>query len=121
MNKNYIITNEELAEKGLDLNDYALDGTCINAVIMQALDIVVIPRVLFNDDSLKSEKDIELYLDNNPDRVYAFKKLQYLAIYYMIFQAETSPVDVYLDTIIVFELRCGKINGFQKGLYYKHD
>ena len=29
MKKEYIITNEEMTEKGLDLNEYALDGTKI--------------------------------------------------------------------------------------------
>ena len=121
MDSKYVITNDELREKGLDLNDYAIDTTQIQGIIFQALDIVVVPRVLFNCDNLHSESDIENALEDNQDKIKAFKKLQYLAIYNMIFQAETSPVDVYFDTIIAHELNIGKINSVQKGLYYKNN
>ena len=39
MDQKYVITEEELAEKGLDLNDYALEGTLIPAIINISLDI----------------------------------------------------------------------------------
>lgn len=121
MDNKYIITNYELAEKGLDLNDYSLTGELIPAIIHIALDVVVIPRVLYNCDNLHSESDIESAIGDDQDKIKAFKKLQYVAIHSMIFQAETSPVDVYFDTIIAHELNIGNINGIQKGLYYKHN
>jgi hypothetical protein len=120
MDKKYIITNEELAERGLDLNDYALNGDLITAIIYIALDIVVIPRVLFNCDNLHSEDELELALGDDDKKIKAFKKLQYMAIHSMIFQAETSPIDVYFDTVIAYELNIGKINDFQKGIWYKN-
>ncbi len=121
MDSKYVIDNDELKRKGLDLNDYCLDGTCIDSTIEMALELVVIPRVLYNCDNLHSESDIENAIGDNEDKIKAFKKLQFLAIYNMIFQAETSPIDVYFDTIIAHELNIGKINGYQKGLYYKHN
>lgn len=121
MDSKYVITNDDLKNKGLDLNDYALDGTLIQGIIEQALDIVVIPRILYLCDNLHSESDIENALENKEDKIKAFKKLQYLAIYNMIFQAETSPIDIYFDTIISHELNIGRINSVQKGLYYRHN
>ena len=126
INYQYIITEQELQEKGLDLNEYALDGTMINAIILNALDIAV-SRCCFLNDSLHGENGLNEYLGANDergltsaDKVNAFKKLQYRIIYNLIFMAEDNPVDLYIDTIIVHELRCGKINGFQKGLWYKN-
>ena len=126
MNKEYIVTEQYLKDRGLNLNDYALDGTYIPAIITDSLDILV-PRICKLDDSIKSESAIENYLsvdDENrtkEEKQNAFKKAQYRVIYNLIFQAETSPKDDMLDDIIVFELGLGKINGFQKGYYRKQD
>lgn len=120
MKKEYIVTNEYLTQKGLDLNDYALEGTLIPAIINIALDLLV-TRTCYLDDSKKGEKDIETYLDQNENKVNAWLKAQYRVIYNLIFQNETSPLDPMLDNIIVFEIGLGKINGFQKGIYFKQD
>lgn len=119
MKQEYIITNKELAIKGLDLNDYALDGTMINAIITRGLDIAI-TRCCFLNDHFKGEKSVELALDEDSDLISSFKKLQYNVIYNLIFTAEQEPVDQYIDTIICHELGWGKINGFQKGLWYKN-
>lgn len=120
MKTEYIVTNKYLTEKGLDLNDYALEGTLIPAIINIALDLLV-TRTCYLDDSKKGEKDIEEYLDQNENKVNAWFKAQYRVIYNLIFQNETSPLDPMLDNIIVFEIGLGKINGFQKGIYFKQD
>lgn len=120
MKTEYIVTNEYLSQKGLDLNDYALEGTLIPAIINIALDLLV-TRTCYLDDSKKGEKDIEEYLDKNENKVNAWLKAQYRVIYNLIFQNETSPLDPMLDNIIVFEIGLGKINGFQKGIYFKQD
>lgn len=120
MKTEYIVTNEYLSQKGLDLNDYALEGTLINAIINIALDLLV-TRTCYLDDSKKGEKAIEEYLDTHEDKVNAWLKAQYRVIYNLIFQNETSPLDPMLDNIIVFEIGLGKINGFQKGIYFKQD
>ena len=41
MNNAYIITEQDLTERGLQLIDYALDGTYIPAIIQRGLDISV--------------------------------------------------------------------------------
>ena len=120
MKQEYIITNEELAEKGLDLNDYALTGTLIPALINRSLDISV-SRCCFLNDEFKGEKSVEQALDNDQDKVSSFKKLQFNILWNLIFTANTDPVDLYIDTIIVHELGWGKINGFQKGIWYKNN
>ena len=119
MKSEYTITNDELAEKGLDLNEYALDGTYINAIINRSLDICI-TRCCYNYDNIETEEEIELALDNNPNKVKVFKKLQFNVIWNLIFTATDDPVDLYIDTIIAHELNLGKINGFQKGLWYKN-
>ena len=119
MNYEYVITNEELAEKGLDLNDYALNGTCINAIIQLGLDIAI-SRICYLCDNVYGEDDIERKLNGNPTLVKAFKKLQFRIIWNLVFTATDDPVDLYVDTIITHELRIGKINGIQKGLWYKN-
>lgn len=121
MKNEYVVTNEYLTTKGLDLNDYALDGTLIPAIISIALDDILITRICYLDDDIKGEQDIEKYLDEHQDKVADFLTAQYRVIYGLIFQAEESPIDTYLDNIIVFRLGLGKINGWQKGLYYRHD
>ena len=120
MKPEYIITNEELAQRGLNLDDYALDGTFVPAIIQIGLDIAV-SRCCYLNDSFKGEKSIEQELDKDTDLVSSFKKLQYRIIYNLIFTTEKEPVDPYIDTIIVHELGWGKINGIQKGLFYRND
>ena len=120
MKQEYIVTNEYLDEKGLDLDDYALEGTLINAIINLGLDLAI-SRCCELNDKFKGELSIEQELDEHPELVGAFYKLQYRIIYNLIFQNETSPIDQFVDTIIVHELGWGKINGFQKGLYYRHN
>ena len=120
MKNEYIITNEELAVKGLDLNEYALDGVFIPAIINIGLDIAI-TRICYLNDSFKNGEDsVEEELDKNPQKVKAFKKLQFRLIWNLVFTAETEPVDKYIDDIIVHELGWGKINGIQKGLWYKN-
>lgn len=120
MKNEYVVTNEYLMEKGLDLNEYALEGTYIPAIINLGLDLAV-SRCCELNDNFKGESSIEKALDDDPNKLNAFFKLQYRIIYNLIFQNETSPIDQFVDTIIVHELGWGKINGFQKGLYYRHN
>ena len=120
MNTLYIVDNDYLAERGLDLNDYALDGTMIQPIIQLGLDLLV-TRICYLDDNKNGETDIELALELEPQKVAAFKKAQYRVIYNLIFQNETSPTDAYIDDIIAHELGWGKINGWQKGIYHKQD
>ena len=119
MKRDYIVSNEYLSERGLDLNDYALEGTLVNAIINLGLDIAISRCCLLNDQ-FKGEKSIEEDLDLHPEKVSTFYKLQYRVIYNLIFQNETSPVDQFVDGILVYQLGC-KINGFQKGLFYKNN
>ena len=119
MNKNYIITNDELSEKGLNLNDYVLNGDLIPALINMGVDIAV-TRCCYLNDGFKGEKGVEKALDENEELVGSFKKLQFRILWNLIFTAEESPIDLFVDTIIVHELGWGKINGFQKGLWYKN-
>lgn len=120
MNKDYIVTQEELAEKGLDLNEYALEGTLIPALINRGLDICV-TRCCFLNDSFLGEQSVEKALDEKPTLIGSFKKLQFNVLWNLIFTATDTPVDQYVDSIIVHELGWGKINGFQKGVTYRHD
>ena len=119
MKKDYVITEQELAEKGLILSEYALDGTLIPAIINTALDICVTRICYLNDDFNKGELSIEEELDKEPHKVIIFKKLQYRVLYNLIFTTEDSPTDLYVDSIISHELCWSKINGFQKGIYHK--
>lgn len=119
MKQEYIITNEELAEQGLNLNDYALTGDLVPALIHRGLDICI-SRCCFLNDNFKGSKSVEEALDSDPNKVESFKKLQFNILWNLVFTAETDPVDQYIDIIIVHELGWGKINGFQKGLWYKN-
>ena len=120
MKHNYIISNEELAEKGLDLNEYCVDGAYVNALINIGLDFSI-TRCCELNDNFKGEPSVEEALDNEQGILPAFKKLQFYMIYKLVFTAESDPVDHYIDSIICHELGWGKINGIQKGLYYKHN
>ena len=123
MEKEYIVDNKYMSSKGLNLNDYALDGTVVPAIIERGLGILV-NRMCQVGDQFKSEKTIETYLSTDDkertsaEKISAFKNAQFNVIYNLIFQNETNPVDKYVDGILVFQLGC-KINGFQKGIYYK--
>lgn len=119
MKNEYIVDNEYLALRGLNLNDYALDGT-YTAIILLGLDLLV-TRICYLNDSFNGEEDIEKALDNEPSKLGAFLKAQYRVIYNLIFQNETSPTDPFIDNIIAHELGWSKINGWQKGIYHRHD
>ena len=116
MKTDYIITNEELTEKGIDLNEYALDGTFVYAIINMALDLAI-TRILKLNDNFSSELDIEKELDKNEDKVKSFKKLQHRVIYNLIFVGDQDPLDRNVNDIITYDLKWGKINGFQKGWF----
>lgn len=133
MKEEYIITQEELALKGLQLSDYTIDDVFNNAIIELGLDICV-DRICELCDNIRFESDIEEKFEtiekdeNNNDvivvdekLVKVFKKLQYRVIYNLIFTTEDSPIDQSIDSIISHQLNIGKINGFQKGLYYRHN
>ena len=127
MNPKYIVTDEYLKTLGLNLGDYALDETLIPAIKNVALNTIVNPRIFQLNDDLKSAKQLEEYLDTDDkertkeEKLDAYYAAQYKAIYNLIFQVETNPLDQYLDNIIVFQLGLGKINGFQKGYYHKQN
>lgn len=121
MKVEYVITNEELSEKGLDLNDYALDGTYINAIIQRGLNKLINEMCYFGD--LKSSSQIETYLSTSDertseDKVEAFKQAQYLVIYNMLMINDSDPFDDEVQKVIVYQLGL-KINGFQKGIFNK--
>ena len=120
MNEKYIVNNEYLTQRGLNLDDYALDGTSNNAIIHLALDLLV-TRICYLNDDIKGENDIEKRLENNEQKINTFFKAQYRVIYNLIFQNETSPTDPFVDYIISHELEMAKINGFQKGIYFKQN
>lgn len=119
MKVDYIITNQELRERGLNLSDYTLEDSFIPAMIQLGLDIAI-TRCAYNYDGIETEEQLEKLLDENQEKVSAFKKLQYRIIYNLIFTATDDPVDLYVDTIITKELNLGKINGIQKGIWYKN-
>jgi len=118
MKQEYIITNEELSEKGLNLNDYALDGTYVDPLINRGLDICI-TRICNLCDNVESEEDIEKFLDENAQKIKVFKKLQFNVMWNLIFMANDNPIDAFIDSVISHELNIGKINGFQKGLFFK--
>lgn len=118
MKQEYVISNEELANKGLDLNDYALESTMINAIINIALDICV-DRICKLCDNISCEEDIEAKLGNDLSKINTFKKLQYRCIHNLIFTSETGPDDSYFDDIISQQLKFGKINSIQKGYFHR--
>ena len=116
MKNEYVVDNDYLAQKGLDLNNYVLEGDMIPAIINDGLDLCI-TRISTLNDEVKGEKQIESWLDNNHDKVDTFKKLQYRVIYNLIFMAETSPTDKFVDDIIVHELKVGRINATQFGYF----
>ena len=120
MNEKYVVSNEYLAQRGFDLNDYALDGTLIPAIIWQGYSLLI-TRICVLDDNKKGEQDIVSDLDKHPEKLPSFYKAQYRILHSLVFQNETSPIDRFIDDIISHELGWGKINGWQKGIYYKHN
>lgn len=121
MNNEYVVSNEYLSEKGLDLNDYALEGVYINAIIQRGLNKLLNEICYFGD--LKSVSQIETYLSKNDDRtseekIEAFKQAQYLVIYNMLMINDSDPFDDEVQKVIVYQLGL-KINGFQKGIFNK--
>ena len=120
MNEKYVVSNEYLKERGLDLYQYALDGTFVQPIIQLALDLLV-TRICYLNDSIKGEQDIETLLGDNQQKINTFFKAQYRVIYNLIFQNETSPIDPFIDNIIAHELEMAKINGWQKGVYFKQN
>jgi hypothetical protein len=114
MKKDYIITNEELTnEYGLNLNDYAISGTMVNAIIKIAFNLGI-TRILFLNDNFLSAKDIESAIDLDSELVEPFKKLQHRIIYNLIFVGDKDPIDKSVDDIIGADLHWGKVNTFQK-------
>ena len=87
MKQEYIVINEYLAHRGLDLNEYALDGIYINAIIQIALDLTVTRCCFLNDTFKNGEDSVEHALDENPNLVPTFKKLQYRVVHNLIFLA----------------------------------
>ena len=119
MKKEYIITNEELYEnEGINLEEYCSDSSYIMSVKKKALNIAV-TRICKLCDNINDELDIEDALERNERKVPVFKKLQGAIIYNLIFTAESSPTEGYIDDIISYELDLGKVNGIQKGIHKK--
>lgn len=118
MKSEYIITTDELEQKGLILADYVLDGAFIQPIINIALDLAI-TRILHFNDNFDYEEDIELAIDNNEKLIKPFKKLQWQIIYNLVFLGDTDPINFSVDNIICSDLRFGKINGFQKNLFQR--
>lgn len=116
MENSYIITTSELQEKGIDLNQYVIDGNMIPAFINLGLDMAITRILELNDDFIY-EEDIENALINKPKLVKPFKKLQHRVIYNLLFLGDNDPLDKSVDSIICWDLKWGKINGFQKSIY----
>ena len=116
MKTEYIVDNTYLQDRGLNLNDYSLDGTYIPIIIRLGLDLAI-TRISKLNDEVKGENAVETFLDKNQEKVDSFKKLQYRVIYNLVFQSEIAPTDQYVDDIIVHELKVGKINSTQYGIF----
>ena len=75
MNENYIVTNDYLAQNGLDLNEYALEGVFISPIIQLGLDILV-NRMCLIGDQFHSEQDIEDYLGHDDEVRTSVQKIE---------------------------------------------
>ena len=118
MKKEYIITNEELTAREINLEEYAVDSAQANSIILDMLDDCVTLCCTMNDDFKKGELSIEEALDKEPYKVSIFKKLQYQMLRTELDRpTENVFEDIRLQRIISHELGWGKINGFQKGVY----
>lgn len=116
MKEEYIITSDELKTNyGLDLEAYALDSSFCELIIKLALG-KLITRILYLNDNLRYEKEIEKSLDDNEDLVNPFKKAQFQVIYNLVFLGDNDPINAEVDNIICCDLRFGKINGWQKNI-----
>lgn len=120
MRNDYIITNSELAERGLDLNDYVLHNTLIPAIIYNGLSITIARMCELGD--MSSERECEQYLSSDDekrtseDKVKAFKEIQYWILYNLIMVQDDDPRNSIVDSIFVFQLGM-KINTIQKGIF----
>ena len=118
MKKEYIITNEELTERDLNLEDYAIGDAEANAIILDCIDDCVTLCCSMNDDFKKGELSVEEALEKEPYKVSIFKKLQYQMLLCELRTPDENPLDnIKLQRIVSHELGWGKINGFQKGVY----
>lgn len=116
MEQKYIINEQELNERGLQISEYVVATTFIPAIINLALDMAI-TRIFALNDSIKSVKDIEDILEKDTDKQLAFKKLQYRVIYNLIFLGNNDPLDKSVDDIISGDLRLTAINGYQKRIW----
>lgn len=120
----YVITNTELQERGLNLEDLVVDDSVISPLINNSYDNII-ARICELDDTIKSKRQVIEYLGldddkrTSEDKIEAFKTLQYKYIYHLVYMGDTDPLDRNIDSIIVFQLGLGKINGFQKGIFRK--
>lgn len=120
MKKEYIATPEDIKEnEGIDLEQYCNDSSFALVTIKKALNIAVTRICKLCDNIKNGELGVEEALDKEPVKVPIFKKLQCEIVYNLIFTAETSPTDGYIDDIISHELNIGKVNGIQKGIHKK--
>lgn len=111
----YKITEEELAENGLQLSEYALDTTYIPVIINIGYRLTM-TRIKTLNDNIKENADILEAITNN-NKVEDFKNLQYRVIYNLIFNGEADIYDKYVDDMISFDLGLTAINGFQKRIW----
>lgn len=114
MKEQYLITEEELNEKGLVIREYALDESYIHSIILQANDLLN-TFVLKHNHDFEGEEDIVADLVAHPQKISSYKKAQHRLIYNMIFLGDNDPLDKIVSDIIIYDLRWGKLNGFQKG------
>lgn len=115
MKQEYVITTEELQQKGVNLHELTIDDSAVQIVINLALDFCV-TRILKMNDNLIGESDLVKELDKKPQLVSGFKKLQAQMVRNLVYKAD-DPNDKTIDDIITFDLHLSKINGFQKGIY----
>lgn len=116
MDKKYLITNDELKIKALDLNDYAVDESYVDAIIINANELLN-TRIKKLNDNIKSDSDISTFLGNDAEKIKNYKKAQFRVIYNLVFLGDNDPLDQQVNDIIVYDLGLGKINGFQKGWF----
>lgn len=120
MKKEYIATPEDIKEnEGINLEQYCNDSSYALVTIKKALNIAVTRICKLCDNIKNGELGVEEALDKEPVKVPIFKKLQCEIVYNLIFTAENSPTGGYIDDIISYELKLGKINDTQFGVYHK--
>lgn len=110
-----LITEQELLEKGFNINEYTIDTNSSSAVINLAYSLALTRISKFND---KMQSDEEIISEvSKPNKISIFKDLQYRIIYNLVFGGLDDPCDKYVDDIICFRLKLGAINGFQKSVW----